>query len=162
MTRSGDRRTDADTAALPAEFATKARHADQRFCGTCAGDVGPVARRLAALGPVRGLVFGHWAEGSEHVEALLSGTAHCGSLKHFDAMRARDPSDALGTLVWLLRRRWAWQRGALQRAFSLTVLNMLAAALCGLSRAVLMRPSALLPAAEPHTGSLGGLDTGRM
>ena len=109
--RAVNRRADA----LPAEAATKARNLDARYCGTPAGEVGPVARRLASYGPVRGLVFGHWAEATSHVEALLSGCAHTGSLRHWIGMRARDPSDALGPLAWTLRRRWgmtAWRSAA--------------------------------------------------
>ena len=63
----------------------------------------------------RGLVVGHWAEGSSHMEALLSGAAYCGSLRHWRTMRAREPQDANGTLAWLLRRRWgmtAWRSAA--------------------------------------------------
>ena len=54
----------------------------------------------------------HWAECSTHFEALLSGAAYAGSLRHWAAMRAREPADANGTLAWLLRRRWgmtAWR-----------------------------------------------------
>eukprot|EP00973_Karenia_brevis_P026988 3723457-Karenia_brevis.AAC.1 len=87
-------------------MASKARRLGQQFCGTSPGEVGPVERRLSAYGPVRGLVFGHWAEASEHVEALLASCAHCGSLRHWSAMRARDPGEAYGALVGLLRRRW--------------------------------------------------------
>ena len=103
-----NRRSDA----LPGEAAAKARLLDTWHCGTADGEVGPVARRLAAYGPVRGLVFGHWAEASMHVEALLSGCAHTGSLRHWIGMRARDPADAIGSLAWTLRRRWgmtAWR-----------------------------------------------------
>ena len=109
--RAVDRRSDA----LPGEQATKARRLDQRFCGTQVGEVGPVSRRLASYGAVRGLVVGHWAEGSSHMEDLLSGAAHTGSLRHWGAMRAREPTDALGTLAWILRRRWgmaAWRSAA--------------------------------------------------
>ena len=101
--------------ALPAEYANKARRVDQRYCGTPEGDVGPVERRLAAYGPVRGIVFGHWAEGSRHVENLLSGCAQSGSQRHWSTMRAREPADAYGTLAWVLRRRWgmaAWRSAA--------------------------------------------------
>ena len=50
--------------------------------------------------------MGHWAEGSRHIEALLTGAACCGSQRHWSAMRAREPHDANGTIAWLLRRRW--------------------------------------------------------
>ena len=101
--------------AIPAEIANKTRHLDRRLCGTAEGEVGPVERRLTALGPTRGLVFGHWAEASEHVEDLLSGCAQCGSLRHWRSMRAKEPGDAVGVLSWLLRRRWgmmAWRSSA--------------------------------------------------
>ena len=61
---------------------------------------------------MRGLVVGHFGEGSEHLEALLTGAAHSGALKHWLGMRAREPSDAHGTIAWMLRRRWgmtAWR-----------------------------------------------------
>ena len=64
---------------LPARAAAKARQLDAQFCGTQEGDTGPVARRLDAFGPFRGVVVGHWAEGSRHIEALLTGAAYYGS-----------------------------------------------------------------------------------
>ena len=79
------------------------------------GEPGPVERRLAAFGPVRGLVFGHWAEASEDVEALLAGCARSGSVRHWTSMQAREPGEAHGTLCALLRRRWgmcAWRAAA--------------------------------------------------
>ena len=102
-------------AAIPSEAAAKARQLDRRFCGTAAGELGPVERRLNTYGPVRGLVFGHWCEASQHVEALLSGCAHSGAQRLWAQMRAIDPHDALGVLAWLLRRRWgmaAWRSAA--------------------------------------------------
>ena len=101
--------------ALPAQAATRARQLDERFSHTREGEVGPVARRLGAFGPVRGLVAGHWAEGSAHFEDLLSGTAYCGAQRHWTTMRAREAHDANGTLAWLLRRRWGmtfWRSAA--------------------------------------------------
>ena len=109
--RAVNRRADA----LPAEMSRKARQLDQRFHGTPAGEVGPVGRRLAAFGAVRGIVVGHFGEGSAHLEDLLTGAAHCGSLRHWAGMRAREPRDAHGTLASLLRRRWgiaAWRAAA--------------------------------------------------
>lgn len=91
---------------LPGRAATKAHKLDIQFCGTLDDDTGPVARRLNAFGPVRGLVVGHWAEGSRHLKSLLTGAAYCGSQRHWTSMRAREPRDANGTLAWLLRRRW--------------------------------------------------------
>ena len=106
--RAVNRRADA----VIAQMNAKARQLDQRFNATAAGEVGPVEGRLAAFGPVRGIVIGHFAEGSDHLEALLTGAAHCGALRHWAGMRAREPADAHGTMAWLLRRRWgmtAWR-----------------------------------------------------
>lgn len=101
--------------ALPKEYATKAQRLDREFCDTPPGVVGPVERRLLALGTVRGLVFGHWGETSPDVEDLLSIAAEVGARRHWRAMQAPSPGVALGSLVWLLRRRWgmaAWRASA--------------------------------------------------
>jgi hypothetical protein len=101
--------------AIPSQMAGKLRALDARFFGTADGDVGPCSRRMSAYGAVRGIVFGHWAEASPLVEDMLSGRAYCGSLRFWTGMRAREPSDAYGTLAWLLRRRWAmtaWRSAA--------------------------------------------------
>ena len=37
----------------------KARTTDQRYCGTPAGETGPVENKLISMGQVEGLVFGH-------------------------------------------------------------------------------------------------------
>ena len=100
---------------LPREYAGRARRLDEQFCGTLQGETGPVARRLDAYGAVRGLVFGHFAEASTHVEELLSGCAHSGAMRHWSVMRAREPADAVGSIAWMLRRRWgmtAWRSAA--------------------------------------------------
>lgn len=47
------------------------------------GELGPVGRHLAALGPIhgrQGVVADPFAEGWQHMEALLTGAAHSGSL----------------------------------------------------------------------------------
>ena len=98
--------------AVVAEMTAKVRQLDRRFNSTELGEAGPVEQRLASFGPVRGIVTGHFAEGSDHLEALLTGAAHSGALKHWASMRAREPADAHGTIAWLLRRRWgmaAWR-----------------------------------------------------
>ena len=101
--------------AIPGEQAAKARRLDQEFCGATPGEIGPVGRKLAAFGPVRGLVFRHWAEASGHVDALLAGCAQCGAQRHWMTMQARDPEEASSSLASLLRRRWgmtAWKAAA--------------------------------------------------
>jgi hypothetical protein len=103
-------------AAIPGEQLTKLRRLDAQHGASDPDDrPGPLESKLISYGPVRGLVFGHWAEASEHVESLLSGCAYTGALRHGPAMGASDPIDALGTLAWLLRRRWgmaAWRANA--------------------------------------------------
>ena len=93
--------------ALPAEYAAKARAVDQRYCGTPVGATGPVEAKLRTFEPVRGLVFGAWGEASPVTAKLLSVMAHSGAQRHWRGMRCEDPARAVGSLAWLLRRRWA-------------------------------------------------------
>ena len=93
---------------IPAEYVRKARKLDQRFCGTVTGETGPVERKLASFGEVRGLVFGSWGEASPYVEELLSAFVASGSVRHWRAMRAQSPEEVRGALAWLLRRRWGF------------------------------------------------------
>ena len=80
--------------ALPSEYAAKARGADQKYCGTAPGNVGPVESLLRTYEPVRGLVFGAWGEASPMVEQLLSVLAAIGAERHWRAMRCREVEDA--------------------------------------------------------------------
>ena len=105
--------------ALPSEYLGKAREADRRFCGTSAGEVGPVERKLRSFGEVRGLVFGAWGEASPDVERLLGTLADIGSQRHWRAMRCPDAAAAKGAIAWLLRRRWAF--AALREAARLKI-----------------------------------------
>ena len=93
--------------ALPGEYARKAREIDQQFCGTARGAVGPVERKLRTFEAVRGLVFGAWGEASPDVHKLLTLIAKEGSERHWRGMRCADPARAMGSIAWLLRRRWA-------------------------------------------------------
>ena len=93
-------------AALPAEYAAKARKADRRFCDTALGEVGPVERKLRSFEPVRGLVFGAWGEASVAVHPLLDRAPTLGATRHRRAMRAQQEGDAKAAICWLLRRRW--------------------------------------------------------
>ena len=92
--------------ALPAEYATKARHVDRRYCDTPVGVVGPVEAILQTYEPVRGIVFGAWAEASPATNKLLSQMAKIGAQRHWRSMRCEDPVAATGVFAWLLRRRW--------------------------------------------------------
>ena len=94
-------------AAIPAEYARKARRVDGAYCGTLSGSTGPVERRLQTFDPVKGLVFGAFGEASPDVHRLLSALAHAGSMRHYRRMQAQDPEETRGALAWLMRRRWA-------------------------------------------------------
>jgi len=93
--------------ALPAEYAAKAARADRQYCGTADGEVGPVTRRLQRFEPVRGLVFGAWAECSPEVEKLLTWLAKTGAARHWRTMGCLDDTHARGILAWAIRRNWA-------------------------------------------------------
>ena len=92
--------------ALPNEYAAKARAADRNFCATPDGEEGPVIRKLQSFDPVRGLVFGAWGEASPDTERLLTMLARKGASHHWRQMQCQDELAAIGSLAWLLRRRW--------------------------------------------------------
>ena len=56
---------------------------------------------------MQGLVFGAWGEASPAVSKLLTLFARTGAERHWRSMRHAEPLDAVGSLAWLLRRRWA-------------------------------------------------------
>ena len=93
--------------ALPGEYAAKARQVDRKFCRTAEGDIGPVEAKIRSFEPVRGLVFGAWAEASPDVDRLIGVLAGRGSERHWRGMLAASAEEAKGALAWLLRRRWA-------------------------------------------------------
>ena len=92
--------------AVPAEYVTKARITDQRYCGTPLGELGPVSHQLQTYDRVRGLVFGSWAEASPDVEQLLGTLARKGAAHHWRELGCQSDATAVGTLAWMLRRRW--------------------------------------------------------
>ena len=49
----------------------KARNTDRKYCGTLPGAVGPVERKLASMGEVKGLVLGAFGEASEATHSLI-------------------------------------------------------------------------------------------
>ena len=93
--------------ALPAEYAAKAVQVDRKYCNTGADETGPVTARLQRFEPVRGLVFGAWAECSPDVEKLLGCLARTGAARLWRSMGCVEESVAVGILAWALRRRWA-------------------------------------------------------
>ena len=107
VTRPGDCDAVARRArAVPTEYATKARNTDQRYCGTPEGKLGPVSHQLQTYDRVRALVFGPWAEASLDAEQLLGTLARKGAAHHWRALGCQSEAAAVGTLAWLLRRRW--------------------------------------------------------
>ena len=88
---------------LPRDYVRKAQKADQQYCGTRPGTVGPVEARLRAFTHVVPLVFGAFGEVSEGVDLLLSKIAAAGAKRHWRRMKARKEDEAIGALVWLLR-----------------------------------------------------------
>ena len=91
---------------IPAEYATKAKELDHRFCGTAPGAYGPISHKLASYGRVHGLVFGAFGEASADVHALLKVVADECSSREWVAMGARDPDDAKTSISSALYRSW--------------------------------------------------------
>ena len=61
------------------------------------------------------ITFGHYGEASPDVQTLLVAIANVGARRHWRAMRAASSSNAVGALVWMMRRRWglaAWRANA--------------------------------------------------
>ena len=57
---------------LHQSYVAKARATDQTYCGTPDGEMGPVERKLASMGEVKGLVVGAFGEVSADTHALIS------------------------------------------------------------------------------------------
>jgi hypothetical protein len=52
-------------------YVVKARNTDRKYCGTPAGTTGPVERKLASMGEVKGLVLGCFGEVSQGTHDLI-------------------------------------------------------------------------------------------
>ena len=95
---------------IPREYVYKAQVADQKYCGTAAGTVGPIEQRLRSFSHVIPLVFGAYGEtggDKSGAEVLLRKLAGVGANHHWRRMKASNEKEAKGALAWLLRRRWA-------------------------------------------------------
>ena len=143
--------------ALPTEYASKAREIDRRFCGTPAGEIGPVEARLRTFEPVRGVVFCAWGEASPHADKLLTLAVHTGAGRHWRGMRCDEPSRAVGAIAWLLRRRWGLR--ALREAARLK-LDRLEWAGAGAAAAAQRRRSAWDAHAARRRAQAGSLQSG--
>ena len=94
-------------AGIPREYVQKAQRADQSYCGTAPGSVGPIEQVLRSrFDQVMPLVFGAFGETNDGVEELMSQLAERGAVIHWRRMKAREPDEAVGALAWMLRRRW--------------------------------------------------------
>ena len=69
--QEAQRAVDKRSGELNSEYISKARAADQMYCGTEVGTIGPVETKLGSLGEVRGIVVGAFGEGSEHLHNLI-------------------------------------------------------------------------------------------
>ena len=91
---------------VPRDYVAKAQAADQKYCHTLPGTVGPIEQRLRNFTHVVPLVFGAYGELNEGVETLLSQLAELGAKRHWRRMTATNHEVAKGAIAWLLRRRW--------------------------------------------------------
>ena len=91
---------------VPRDYVAKAQTADQKYCHTLPGTVGPIEQRLRNFTHVVPLVFGAYGEVNEGVETLLSQLAELGAKRHWRRMKATNHEVAKGAIAWLLRRRW--------------------------------------------------------
>ena len=64
---------------LHQSYVAKARPTDQTYCGTPDGEMGPVERKLASMGEVKGLVVGAFGEVSADTHALISQAGGAGA-----------------------------------------------------------------------------------
>ena len=95
------------SAQIPREYVQKAQKADQTYCGTSPGTVGPIEQVLRSrFDHVIPLVFGAFGEVNDGVEELIKQLAELGAVIHWRRMKAREPEEAVGALSWMLRRRW--------------------------------------------------------
>ena len=69
--RMGRRSVDQRADGLHAVYQKKAKDVDQKYRETPGGEQGPVERKLAEFGQVRGLCFGAFGEASEQVHLLV-------------------------------------------------------------------------------------------
>ena len=66
-TRAVDKRS----SELQGEYVQKAKKTDESYCGTPEGTIGPVERKLASLGEVKGIVVGAFGEASQSLHDLI-------------------------------------------------------------------------------------------
>lgn len=102
------RGSDAREARVPSEYRRKADKFDQRFCGTLAGDTGPLRRALDGFPEVRPLAFGGYGECSGGVRRLIKALA----LESATRRQRREDFNCLtvkqaqGVVAWWMTRRW--------------------------------------------------------
>ena len=102
------RGADVREARIPSEYRNKANKFDRRFCGTSAGDTGPLRRALDGFPEVRPLVFGGYGECSRGVRRLIKALAQESASRRqrredFNCLGAKQ---AQGVVAWWMTRRW--------------------------------------------------------
>ena len=116
---------------LQAIYKNKARSLDQTISGTTEGQRGPVERRLDEFGPLIGLCFGAWGEGSNDVHMMVDKLANS-RLKFQRAQEGRPTESGSQNELALIV-------GQIRRKFSVTAIK--AQVGCLLSRLHQVEPS---------------------
>ena len=91
---------------IPQEYRRKALRLDHQHCGAPEGTPGPITRKLAGYGRVRGLAFGAYGEASQEVHDLAGLLATSYASRHWVRLRGRDPDDAAAAISRTLYRSW--------------------------------------------------------
>ena len=102
------RGADVREARIPSEYRNKANKFDRRFCGTSAGDTGPLRRALDGFPEVRPLVFGGYGECSRGVRRLIKALAQesASRRQRREDFNCLDAKQAQGVVAWWMTRRW--------------------------------------------------------
>ena len=90
--------------AVQKEAEAKLHRKDRRWCGTAAGETGPLQATLQAYGRLRGLAFGHIGEASKEVHDLLGAMAAAASLDVARSLGLRSAKQATARMLWQARR----------------------------------------------------------
>jgi hypothetical protein len=95
--------------AIQSEYIGKARTLDRRFSSqdnAATTAAGPVERKLAGYGRVRGLTFGAFGEASKDVHELVGILAKAHASRHWITMGCRNPEEAVALTARTLFRSW--------------------------------------------------------
>ena len=93
--------------AVPGEYAAALHRKDRAWCGTAAGEVGPMEAVLKSHPPLRAMVFGAVGEAGKAVHAFVSTLARVSAEEAARRMGMRTEGAAAGCMAWFFRRRIA-------------------------------------------------------